>query len=420
MSLKKRMSFSWKRIFGRKVKESISYDLEDGAERALPTFHRENVNMHNKGEREQYMRNCLEQIADAERELHHLEYEYNMVTSHLTDIEELERSPEEMRLDIREVAEKLDELKETQTGYERKKNRISEEDFSKMEKVEEDVEDGIRKLREAEDYQKLVKSDMRRLNGERHAYEYRREELERELKNASGVAGICFIALVICLIVLFILQMTLRLDTKIGYVLVVFIAAVVILKLFLRHGDAGQEIVRVEKDINRLILLQNTVKIRFVNNKHLLDYLCMKFQVKKAAELESLWERYKEEKEERERLERASRDYTYYQKEFLKLLRRARIRDTSVWLHQVDAVLEEQEMVRLRQGLVGRRKVLREQMDYNRQLAAAAQTEVTDISREYPKYKEEILALISEYEEKQKTANAGARRRESSGKRVRM
>lgn len=420
MSLKKRMPFSWKRIFGRKVKESISYDLEDGTDRVLPTFHRENINMHNKGEREQYMRNCLEQIADAERELRHLEYEYNMVTSHLTDIEELERSPEEMRLDIREVAEKLDELKETQTGYERKKNRISEEDFSKMEKVEGDVEDGIRKLREAEDYQKLVKSDMRRLNGERHAYEYRREELERELKNASGIAGICFIALVVCLIILFILQMTLRLDTKIGYVLVVFIAAVVILKLFLRHGDAGQEIVRVEKDINRLILLQNTVKIRFVNNKHLLDYLCMKFQVKKAAELESLWERYREEKEERERLERASRDYTYYQKEFLKLLRRARIRDTSVWLHQVDAVLEEQEMTRLRQGLVGRRKVLREQMDYNRQLAAAAQAEVTDISREYPKYKEEILALISEYEEKQKTAGAGARRREGSGRRGRM
>ena len=95
----------------------------------------------------------------------------------------------------------------------------------------------------------------------------------------------------VCLIVLFVLQVTLRFDTKIGYVLVVFIAAVVILKLFLRHGEAGQEIVRVEKDINRLILLQNTVKIRYVNNKHLLDYLYMKFQVKNASQLQSLRER---------------------------------------------------------------------------------------------------------------------------------
>lgn len=411
MSLKERMKFSWRRLFGRKEKENISYELEDGTERALPVFHRENINMHNRGEREQYIRSCLEQIADAELQLRRLEYEYNMVTSHLTDIEELARSPEEMQLEIREAAEKLDELKEVQVSCTEKKNRISDAAFARMDQLEGDVEDGIKKLREAEDYQKLVKSDMRRLNGERHAYEYRRDELERELKNASGIAVICFAALVTVLVVLFVLQMAFRFDTKLGYVLAVFVAAAVILKLFLRHSEAGREIVRVEKDINRLILLQNTVKIRYVNNKHLLDYLCMKFHVKKAAELQSIWERYREEKAERERLAKASEDYVYYQKELLRLLRQARIRDTSVWLHQVGAILEEKEMTALRQGLVGRRKVLREQMDYNRQLAAAAQAEVADISGKYPKYKEEILELISEYERKQKETKTGSYRR---------
>lgn len=411
MSLKERIMFPLRRIFGRKGKESISYELEDGTERTLPAFHRENVNMHNKGEREQYVRSCLEQIADAERELHHLEYEYNMVTSHLTDIEEFERSPEEMRFEIREAAEKLDELKDAQEKYLKRESRISDADFERMEKLEADAEEAIKKLKEAEEYQKLVKSDMRRLNGERHAYEYRREELERELKNASGLAGICFIALIVALIVLFILQVTLRLDTKIGYVLAVFLAAAVIVKLFLNHGSAGREISRVEKDINRLILLQNTVKIRYVNNKKLLDYLCMKFQVKKAAELESLWMRYSEEKAEQERLAKASKDLVYYQKEYLKLLRQVRIRDTSVWLHQVGAVLHEREMTELRQGLVNRRKALREQMDYNRRLAAAAQAEVTDLSGKYPRYKGEILELIAEYEEKQKAGGAGPRGR---------
>lgn len=411
MSLKERIMLPWRRIFGKKEKEGISYELEDGTEQTLPVFHRENVNMHNKGEREQYVRSCLEQIADAERELRHLEYEYNRVTSHLTDIEELERSPEEMQLDIREAAEKLDSLKDAQEKYLKRESRISDADFERMEKVGADAEDGIRKLREAEEYQKLVKSDMRRLNGERHAYEYRRDELDRELKNASGIAGICFVALMAALIVLFILQVTLRIDTKIGYVLAVFIAAAVILKLFLRHGEAGQEIVRVEKDINRLILLQNTVKIRYVNNKHLLDYLCMKFHVKKSAELESLWCRYTEEKAQREQTELASKDYIYYQKEYLKLLRQARIRDTSVWLHQVGAVLHEREMSDLRQGLVSRRKALREQMDYNRQLAAAAQAEVADLSKSYPRYKGEILELIAEYENKQKAGSTGIQKR---------
>lgn len=388
----------------------IPYVTDEGTERTVPVFHRDHINIHNRQEREQYLRSVLEQIADAEREIHHLEYEYNMVTSHLTDIEELERLPDMMKIEIREIAEKLYALEKTQTGYREKKNRISEADFSRMEQLEEDAEDGIRKLKEAEDYHKLVKSDMRRLNGERHAYEYRQEELELELKNASGIAVICFIALVACLIVLFALQVALRFDTKLGYVLVICIAAAVILKLYLKHGDAGREIVRVERDINRLILLQNTVKIRYVNNKNLLDYLCLKFHVRKAAELEALWEKYKEEKTEREQMELASKDYEYYQKEFLRLLRQSRIRDTSVWLHQMGALLREREMVALRQGLVGRRKALREQMDYNRELAAAAQREVTDISGKYPKYKGEILTLISEYEKKQKTVGAVRRR----------
>lgn len=395
------MSF-WKRVFRRKGKNDISDSTQGIEEQVVPIFHRENINIHNKQEREQYIRSVLEQIADAERELHHLEYEYNLVTSHLTDIEELERLPETMQLDIREMAEKLCTIEETQTVYKRKKNRISEEDFSKIEQVEGDVEDGIRKLKEAEDYQKLVKSDMRRLNGERHAYEYRQEELDRELKNASGMAAICFGALVVCLIILFILQVTLRLDMKIGYVISIALAAVVILKLFIKHGDAGREIVRVEKDINRLILLQNTVKIRYVNNKNLLDYLCLKFHVKRAADLQTLWDKYTEEKQEREKMEQASNDYVYYQKEFLKLLRRARIKDTSVWLHQARAIIEGQEMMRLRQELFGRRKALRERLDYNRELAKTAQTEVTQISRKYPRYKDEILGLIAEYEQRQK------------------
>lgn len=388
----------WKRVFRRKNKDGITRTMDDGTEYVLPVFRRENINVHNGQEREQYIRSCLEQIANAEKEIHRLEFEYNMVTSRLADIEELERLPEMMRLEINQVAEKLSALEDAKTVYMEKKKRISNEDFAKMERTEKEVEEGIQKLKEAEDYHKLVKNDMRRLSDELHAYEYRQEELDQELKNASGIALICFGAALVCLIVLFILQMVLQFDTKLGYVLVVCIAAVVILKLFYKHGDAGQEIVRVEKDINRLILLQNTVKIRYVNNKKLLDYLRLKYDVQRSAQLQSLWGRYQEEKTERTRSEQVSKDYIHYQQEFLRLLRQARVRDTSIWLHQIKALLNEREMMIMRQGFVGRRKALREQMDYNGELAKTAQAEVRDISRNYPKYKEEILGLISVYE----------------------
>lgn len=402
----------WRKFFGGSGREGISSEWEYEAEQEPPVFRRKVINMHSQSEREQYLRSCLEQIASAERELRHLEYEYNMVTSHLTDIEELERTPKKLRLGIEEAAEKLDELKDVKERYTGRESRISDKDFAWMEKVEADVQEGIRKLRETEDYHKLVKSDLKRLSGELHAFEYRWEELDQAIRNAKGLVLICFIASLAAVVVLFVLQMALSINVTLGCVLAVFIAAAVIVKLFLGYDEAKREIVRVEKDINRLIVLQNTVKIRYVNNKNLLDYLCMKFHVKKAAELEALWAAYESEKEERAELERASNDYVYYQKEYLRLLRGARIRDVSVWLHQVGAVLHEQEMMELRQGLVGRRKELRERMDRGKQLATEAQAEVMDLSSKYPRYKEEILGLISEYEEREKKERFSLERRE--------
>lgn len=391
------MSF-WERWFGKKRRKENAAPQE-GPEQDI-TFQRDLVNFNRREEREEYLRECLSQIAAAERELKQLEYEYTVVTSHLTDMEELEHLPAPRLEEIQETAGRLSELEKLQTGLKERKNRISEEDFAKMERLEEGAEEGIQKLQEAEEYQRLVKSDLRRLGGEKHAYEYRQEELEQEMKNAAGMAVICFAAMGACLFVLLILQLVFEFNTKLGYAAVIFGMGVIMIRLFLSHNEARRESGKVRRDLNRLILLQNTVKIRYVNNKNLLDYLCLKYHVKNAGELKSLWERYQEEKEERAQMEQTSKDYLYYQKELLRLLRLSRIRDTSIWLHQTAAILDKREMVELRHSLLGRRKALRDQIDYNKRLAEAAQAEVTDISREYPRYRDEILGLIEEYERK--------------------
>lgn len=386
------------RLFGRK-KKNRDYMTDNGLpEKFSSSFRRERLHVHDKEERETYIRECLKQIADAEKEIHRLEYEYGVVTSQLADIEEIDRLSAMRQMEIQEAAKNLQDLEAKQTEYTEKKNRMTEKEFSDMERIEDEAEEGITKLKEAEEYQKLVKSDLKKLSSEKQAYEYRLDELKNALKNYKGAAVICFATMAVCFLILFILQMMLDLDTKLGYVLVVCLSALVLLKLFSRHNESDREIEQAEKDLNRLILLQNRVKIRYINNKNLLDYLCLKFHVKKAAELEKLWDRYQEEKRERELMEKASKDFVFYQKELLRLLRQSGIRDTSVWLHQTEAILEEEEKTKLRNSLSARRRVLRDQMDYNKELASAAQTEVTDLSRQYPQYKEEILRWISEYE----------------------
>lgn len=64
----------------------------------------------------------------------------------------------------------------------------------------------------------------------------------------------------------------------------------------IRYMDAGRELQRVEKTINKIIQLQNKVKIRYVNNCQLMEYLYLKYNTDSAAKLEKQWKMYQDEK----------------------------------------------------------------------------------------------------------------------------
>ena len=159
-----------------------------------------------------------------------------------------------------------------------------------------------------------------------------------------------------------------------------------------------KELQRVNAGINRLILLQNTVKIRYVNNKNLLDYLYMKFKVESASELDLLWQRYQEEVVERQKIAETEEEYSFYQKQLLHALFQYNLKDPNIWLHQAIAIVDNREMVEIRHELIERRQNIRKQMDYNTEVARNAQGEIRDIVDKYPQYTKEIANVISQYQ----------------------
>lgn len=128
----------------------------------------------------------------------------------------------------------------------------------------------------------------------------------------------------------------------------------------------------MEKAINKLILLQNKVKIRYVNNTNLLDYLYAKYNVGSSEDLIRMWEVYQKEKEEREKVRELDMELDALRRELLTILRRYQIRDPEMWLDQVSAIANEKEMVELRHQLILRRQKLRKQMEYNEKLGENA------------------------------------------------
>jgi len=195
------------------------------------------------------------------------------------------------------------------------------------------------------------------------------------------------------------MQFGFEINAKLGYLAAAALGALAITLIFVKHNNAISELSRVEKGISRLIQLQNTVKIRYVNNTNLLDYLYLKYNVSSAGELSEHWKQYITEKEEREKYKQAEKELDRYQQDLLHELRRYQVKDPMVWLHQIPALLDKKEMVEIRHNLIIRRQSLRRRMDYNKEvIAAKAQAEIKDLVEKYPRYAREILDIVDDYE----------------------
>ncbi len=375
--------------------EEPEYEIEDWNE---IVYDRDDLQIKDKRQREEYVMGCLEQIAEASKELETLQFEYNMVTSYLKDMEEIEALPDEEKTELIASAMKIEALEDQQSGYRERKVRMSDEKFRQMERLEEEVQEGYEKLTKAENYQDLIKRDLRKLDGEKHAYLFRKNELLRMIEDTRSMTIVCTVAMVACIFILLILQFGFGMNTKIGYLAAAAVGAIGITVIFLKHSDSVKELAQVENGIGRIIRLQNTVKIRYVNNTNLLEYLHVKYNVESASELGKSWQQYQDERDERKSYQQAERQLDESKKELLHVLRRYQVKDPMIWIHQAKAILDKKEMVEIRHNLIIRRQSLRRRMDYNKEvIAGKAQAEIKDLVDKYPQYAKEILKIVGQY-----------------------
>lgn len=384
----------WNRLFGKKRKaekqpaedwENIVYDRDD-------------VDFRDEEQRSRYITNCLEQMAEASKEINLLTGEYALVTSYLTDMEEIEALPEQEREGLNKVARQLLAQEKECERYRGKENRMDDNEYYQMRKQEDEVQEGISKLKECENYGELVRQDLKRLDRERSAFEYRRSELETMLNNLRGMSVIFMTAFVICMVLLIILQFAFEMDTKMGYLLAAGAVVAAVAVLVVRYTDSEKELNRVEKAVNKLIQLQNKVKIRYVNNKNLQEYLRIKYDTENAGALEKLWKQYLQEKEERKEFAEAEAKTEYYQKLMVDKMKNYRVSSPDRWVGHPEALLDPREMVEIRHDLIVRRQALRKQMEYNNGVAETARKEIMDIVNKYPAYAGEILAMVDKYD----------------------
>ncbi len=387
-------------IFGRNKVDNrvLQAEYEDWSD---IVYTRKDMDMSDPVQRREYVESCLQQMEEAARQLDALEIEYADVTSHLRDMEEINALPPEQRTEITDCAQRIIESQEQQEKFNSRKGRMSEEDFEHMEKLQSEARVGSQKLLEAENYQKKIKNDLKSLDSEQQSYLFRQEELDRTIENSKKLTIAIGIVLVLVIIFLLVLQIGLKLNVIYGFMISILLAAISITVLYVQSTGAVVELKSVNKSISRLIMLQNSVKIRYVNNTNLIDYLCLKYRVNSSSELSNMYDRYLKECKERAKYEDAKKVLDANQKDLIYILRHYRIKDPDIWVHQVEALISHNEEVEIRHDLNEQRRSLRKRMNYNRDVVAGnAKREIEDMAKLYPEYTQEILDMVSRYEER--------------------
>ncbi|MCQ2519121.1 MAG: hypothetical protein MJ107_01180 [Lachnospiraceae bacterium] len=347
---------------------------------------------------ETYVKNCLETMKGASDEIDRLNKEYEQVNDQLKDLEVVSELPEIDQRELAGIAKSIKQLRGDHDSYVLKESTMTDREYKLVESIEDDIVEAIKKLEEQEDYKKKIKADLKRIDRERHACDYRKKELEINLDNSKSAALVAIGAAGFLFLILFLMQVGLKLDVVIGYYITIGLAAIALTAIYVKYADFSSEKSRVNSTINELILLENKVKIRYVNNKNLLDYLYMKYDVVDAWTLKDLYARFDAEREARSKFEKNEK---YYQEELAKLVRTLRachVIDPEAWVHRIDALLDQREIVEVRHSLIQRRQKLRKQIEYNQNLAKESGDSIKALIEERPRFKDDILKIINSYE----------------------
>lgn len=385
-------------VYEEEPEEELEKVTLPGLEKETVSFRKQKVNMDDPDERRRYIKDCCKQMAEASDETENAKLEYSLVTAYLNDMQMIEELPEDRKVVVNATVRKILNLNEERKGLQKTVSKITDMQYWFAENHEDEIPDALKRMTENEKYREILKSDMRHLENEKAAQNIRKKDIIQEQQNLKGMSVIAFATLLAVLVLIVAFQMIFDAQVKAAYLVSMFAAVLVTAGLFLRLKNADYELKYTELCINKAIGLLNRTKIKYVNITNALDYSYEKYNVKNAYELNYIWENYMKEREERSRYQRTGDDLEFYNEQLVKLLSEFGIQDASVWPSQVNAIVDNKEMVEIRHRLIQRRQKIRKQLDYNKKLMEASRQEISQMAAEHKEYAAEILDIVNSVE----------------------
>ncbi len=372
--------------------ESLMQSLANASKR------RRTLNMNDKAQREQYVREYCDMMAVASKDVEAQKTEYQQVTMRLADLEEFEKLPVTDKSQVRIRANKIIRIEQEDSNYTRPTKKITEAQYREMERLAKDIPDILKKMKEDEEYQSVVRRDLNLLEGEKGAVAYQRKEERSKARSARSLAFVSIFGAVMAAALMFVLNQAMHVKVEMGFIILAGAFAVAMTASFVMYQNAQSGIAKSNRKLNKAISVQNTVKIKYVNITNVLDYNYAKYGVMNSYELSYIWEKYNEEKIAREHDTDISERMDEARSELYQMLKHYHISDPSVWVYQPGVLVYDEEAKDIRKQLIVQRQRLKKGIDFEMYNLETAKKELEALVREYPKYAQEIIDIVGSYE----------------------
>jgi hypothetical protein len=372
------------------INASVPGDLKKEPKRAYK--------LTNQTERMDFIKDNCELLLESNRQIEEAKAEYQAVTSYLTDMQKIDMIPAEQREAIEDAAGKIINLTKERSKFQKKDSSLTDRHYRLFEQFGMQIPKELPAIRESENYQAMIESDMNHLEDEKNTLTEEQEDIISRQSFLKGIATTTCIIIIILFIIFAVLVTYSKANMTIPFILTVLMGMASAFYIFTEARKNHYDIQLVQMKLNRQVVLMNKVKIKSVNNRNFLEYTCSKYMIDNYEQLKALWDEYLRVKDEEKRYQSNTQLLEFYNNELIHSLKKFGIADSEVWIYQPSAILDSKEMVEVRHRLNVRRQKLRERIDNNTKQKEEALTAIQDTVKSYPESEEETGRLMERYQ----------------------
>jgi hypothetical protein len=343
---------------------------------------------------EHYILDSCEQIIASTKAMERQKTEYRIVTRYLNDIKAIENLPKDKAKELRNTAARICELEQNIINARAITRNITDEQFEVISDEEQDMPEIINRFSSDEIYQAKLKRNLSYLEGEKSRWEIEREELQSQVKLFKNMAIAIMVSFMTLIILLFTMYKAANVDISIWVFIVLFICAASGFVVFLRQNAITRENRKAIVHLNQAISMLNVERMKYVNVTNSVEYSKDKYYVSSAAELQYVWEQYQDKVRDQQRYIQHNEDLEFYNGKLERLLGSIGLADDKIWLTQVNALIDRQDMADCRHRLVMRRKKIRDRLEDHRRIVQEERDEIDRLMNHHEHYLPEIQEII--------------------------